>query len=310
MWQSFRVIPYLFLLLVPSLGSAQTVGVTAYPVPTPNGGPAGITAGPDGALWFTERAGNRIGRITTPGAITEYPIPTAGARPFGITVGPDGALWFTESGQIGRITTAGVITEYRLPGVGSPARITAGPDGALWFTSDDVTDELFGTIARITTDGVVTGYLEQNGSGNFGGIAAGSDGALWFTERVAIGRITTAGVVTEYPYPELEYILPGGIVAGPDGALWFTEHYTNKIDRITTAGAIGEYPFPADNGGPAFHHDGAGWRALVYRGWQPLPDGADHHGGGDRGISVARIRRRPYLHRCRAGWGIVVHLAR
>jgi len=239
------------------------VGVTTYPVPSPGGGPAGITAGPDGALWFTEGAGNRIGRITTAGAIMENPLPTAGARPFGITVGPDGALWFTESGagQIGRITTAGAITEYPLPRGLGPARITTGPDGALWFTRDD-SDELAGRIGRITTDGVVTGYLEQNDSGNFGGIAAGPDGALWFTERVAIGRITTAGVVTEYPYPELEYTLPGGIVAGPDGALWFTELYTNKIDRITIAGAISEYPLPTAIGAPAFittGPDGALW---------------------------------------------------
>ena len=37
--------------------------------------PQGITAGPDGALWFTEFAGNKIGRITTEGGITEFTIP-------------------------------------------------------------------------------------------------------------------------------------------------------------------------------------------------------------------------------------------
>jgi virginiamycin B lyase len=55
-----------------------------------------ITAGPDGALWFTDTSNNAIGRITTSGAITEYPLPTGNALPNGITVGPDGNLWFTE----------------------------------------------------------------------------------------------------------------------------------------------------------------------------------------------------------------------
>jgi streptogramin lyase len=34
-----------------------------------------------------------------------------------------------------------------------------------------------------------------------GGITTGPDGALWFTEQNAskIGRITTAGVITEFP---------------------------------------------------------------------------------------------------------------
>ena len=85
--------------------------------------PFGITAGPDGALWFTEYYGNRIGRITTLGAITEYVVPTANSYPDGITAGPDGALWFTESftlGNIGRITTGGTITEF--------AELTSRPD--------------------------------------------------------------------------------------------------------------------------------------------------------------------------------------
>jgi virginiamycin B lyase len=56
----------------------------------------GITAGPDGNLWFTEYGGNKIGRITTAGVITEFPIPTDDSEPWGITSGPDGNLWFTE----------------------------------------------------------------------------------------------------------------------------------------------------------------------------------------------------------------------
>ena len=113
--------------------------ITEYPVPTAFGDPLAITAGPDGALWFTEVDRNQIGRITTAGAITEYPVPTANSAPEGITAGPDGALWFIEfTGKIGRITTAGVIVEYPAPTTFSfPQWITAGPDGALWFTESD-----------------------------------------------------------------------------------------------------------------------------------------------------------------------------
>jgi streptogramin lyase len=41
--------------------------ITEFTIPTANSGPNGITAGPDGALWFTEAAANKIGRITTAG---------------------------------------------------------------------------------------------------------------------------------------------------------------------------------------------------------------------------------------------------
>src|SRR5258708_22284130 len=75
-----------------------------------------ITTGPDGAMWFTDGIGLRIGRITTAGEITEFPIPSggSGSLPFSITAGPDGALWFTAelSGNITRLTTGGVITEF------------------------------------------------------------------------------------------------------------------------------------------------------------------------------------------------------
>src|SRR5262249_218501 len=40
--------------------------ITEYPTPTPNSFPAGIAAGPDGNLWFTEYGANQIGVISPP----------------------------------------------------------------------------------------------------------------------------------------------------------------------------------------------------------------------------------------------------
>jgi virginiamycin B lyase len=56
---------------------------------------------------------------------------------------------------------------------------------------------------------------------------------IWFTESNAnqIGRITTAGVFTEYPIPTANSV-PVGITAGPDGNLWFTEANTNQIGQV------------------------------------------------------------------------------
>jgi hypothetical protein len=53
------------------------------------------------------------------------------------------------------------------------------------------------------------------------------------SSRVAdqIGRITTAGVITEFPI-RTAASYPSGITTGPDGALWFTEAFANKIGRI------------------------------------------------------------------------------
>ena len=64
-----------------------------------------MTRGPDGAVWFAEFQGNRIGRISRRGRIREFELPKADAQPDQITLGPDGAIWFTEQGadKIGRL---------------------------------------------------------------------------------------------------------------------------------------------------------------------------------------------------------------
>jgi virginiamycin B lyase len=74
--------------------------------------------------------------------ITEYLVPSAASQPSGITAGPDGALWFTEyvtTSKIGRITTAGVITEHPVPSGTEAWMITTGLDGELWFTGNNTT---------------------------------------------------------------------------------------------------------------------------------------------------------------------------
>jgi streptogramin lyase len=218
-------------------GCGSAVTNPLYPIPTAASYPAGIAAGPDGALWFTEEYANKIGRITTTGAFTEFTIPTANSIPIGITTGPDGALWFTLTvpggGKIGRITTAGAITEYSMPTANSgPGGITAGPDGALWFT---LSVPGGGKIGRITTAGTISEYPIPTANILFGGITTGPDGALWFTEAQSgnIGRINTTGAISEYAIPTTVASSPGGITAGPDGALWFTEPTLNKIGRAT-----------------------------------------------------------------------------
>ena len=53
----------LSLSSAPAWAKADTI--TEFPIPTISSFPTGITAGPDGNLWFTESSGDKIGRITT-----------------------------------------------------------------------------------------------------------------------------------------------------------------------------------------------------------------------------------------------------
>jgi virginiamycin B lyase len=197
---------------------------TEFAVPTANSAPVDIVAGPDGALWFSEGLGNKIGRVTTSGVITEYPLPTGNSVPNSIALGPDGALWFTEfnaitgTSGIGRITTSGTVIGYPLSGI-YPQNIAAGPDGALWFTEHGY------SIGRITTKGNVTEFPVST-RGFPVSITGGPDGGLWFTESLGTGSVghggivhmTTAGQLSEIPLDEN----PFGITVGPDGAIWYT----------------------------------------------------------------------------------------
>ncbi len=200
---------------------------------------AGIAAGPDGDMWFTELAAGKVGRITPSGRVREFAVPTAGAGPYGIAAGPDGNMWFTEwnAGKIGRITPAGVITEYSVRSGSDPSGITTGPDRNLWFT-----EYATNKIGRITTRGTITAeFTVPTRTGLPVGITAGPDRSLWFTENNAgkIGRVTISGSFTEFTIPTAASF-PCGIAAGPDGNMWFTENNANTIGRITPSGAITE----------------------------------------------------------------------
>src|SRR5439155_13975361 len=119
---TLRVAPLLAGVLI-ALSAISAVAATPAPppivefaVPTTNSAPGSITAGPDGNLWFTEEAGNKIGRISPSGAISEFPL-AVGAMPGGIVAGPDGNLWFSERGghKIGRISLTCEPGEVSIP---------------------------------------------------------------------------------------------------------------------------------------------------------------------------------------------------
>jgi virginiamycin B lyase len=229
---------------MPSIAAAaSTVKAVEYPVPVSTGSILDLTAGPDGAVWFTEKQAATIGRITPRGAVHLYPLPspTQGDPPpqlIGITTGSDGALWFASAAPYaGRLTTAGAFSWFAMPS--GSTWVTAGPDGNLWFV------ELDGHIARVTTSGVVTDFPAPP-SGNLPtSIIAGPDGALWFSEDAQmIGRITTSGVYTEYPldHPSDTSCL----AAGAGGKVWIAEE--GYLSEVSSTGVMKDHAAPTISG--------------------------------------------------------------
>ena len=202
----------------PAIGRITPAGVVSHfllppEAPNPMGGPAmgsspaAITAGPDGALWFTEADADQIGRITPDGVITEFALPSRGtmhAHPTGIVSGSDGAVWFTQPlrESLGRIDTATHgFSEFFLP----PPR---------------------GGIVRANT------------------LASGSGGTLWFEDprNQAIGRMRPGGTVDNLPLPTTGDYSPWAVTAGPDDNIWFIDGRGSRVMRITPAGSVTEFP--------------------------------------------------------------------
>jgi streptogramin lyase len=216
--------------------------ITEY-TPPAGSEPVGVTAGPDGNIWFTSWAAH-LGKMTVGGAFTEYALP-AGSHPLSLTSGAGETLWFTNGflAKIGKITTAGSITEYSMPAGAYPYRIVTGPDGNMW-----VTDAQRSKVVKVNpSTGAMTEYSFPASSVP-NGIVAGPDGNLWVAlkDRNKIAKVTTGGTITEYSLPAGSG--PVGITAGPDGNLWFTLINSHKIGKITTAGVITEYSLPVTTG--------------------------------------------------------------
>jgi streptogramin lyase len=107
-------------------------------------------------------------------------------------------------------------------------------------------------------------------------LIAGSDGNLWFAEAGAqadfdsgagrIGRITTAGTLSEFSTGLNATSEPEFITKGPDGNMWFTDNQ-GFIGNITTDGVINEQAYGLGVGQPlrgiTAGPDGALWFALV-----------------------------------------------
>jgi len=147
--------------------------------------------------------------------VTTYPIPVADSNYWSsydsrIVAGPKGDFWFTDStnNAIGEVTPAGKVTEFALP-------VHNVNDGS-------------GTLSPDNPDPT--------------NIVVGSDGNLWFTESGVdrIGRITPAGVITEFTTPTADSN-PTGLALGADGDVWFGESATGGIAKITPTGKITEY---------------------------------------------------------------------
>ncbi len=256
----------------------------------PGGGASrGITAGPDGNLWFTYDSQAFVGRITTAGDITDLPITVTGAR--GITTGPDGNLWIAEVGddKIGRLTTAGALTEFPVLTAGSaPVDIVSGPDGNLWFAEANSSK-----VGRITTQGVVTEFPVLSADAGVVAIAAGPDGNLWFSEHRRQQDRTHHHDRRRHRVsdPDRQQRRRGASRPAPTAISGSSKRAPTRSAGSRRPASSPKFPIPTADSAAGRHRRGPGRKPLVRRAQRPQ-DRPHHHRRGHAAEASRRTSGR------------------
>jgi virginiamycin B lyase len=239
-----------------------------------DGFPERLTVGRDGAVWFTDPQGGRIGRIFPGNSKADYYfVPTPRSGPAGIAATRDGSIWFTEhaADKIAILVPPGAdrptlgshgFAEFPLPLGGGPAGIVAAADGSLWFAENSGN-----RIGRIILDTnsdqpVITEYFLPVPHSHPNSVAVGGDGNVYFTELAAsrIGKITPQGQISEVVLPVKGPALD--IIAGGDGSIWITVPAAHAICRLRSGAPIAAFYLP-ETAIPAFIADGADGNLYV-----------------------------------------------
>ena len=192
--------------------STLTVQIKEYEVPTPNSRPHDPALAPDGSLWYTGMAANKLGRLDPKtGEFKEYPMKTPKSGPHGLVADKDGNIWFTaiSGGYVGKLDPkTGDIAEFRPSGGAQidPHTPAFDHDGILWFTNEE------------------TNY---------------------------IGRLDPKSGEMKLIKSPTPHAVPYGIVITKNNVPFFCEFGTNKLGSVESKTlAIREYTLPAADARP------------------------------------------------------------
>jgi streptogramin lyase len=270
MKNSLKTAALISLVLAAPATAAPTIQEFTLPDPTTDRQLQDLVLGPDGNIWFAERATSKIGRISasSPGTIDEFPTKDAGAGPDIMTVGPDGNIWFTElnNNSIGRINPATPSAPDSFGGFGllQPRGIAVGPDGNLWISDAGSTPP---RAVIVSPAGVLVDTVDLPAGFNARNIAKGPDNNMWVAgfSSSKIVRIIVSGT-TRTVDPPAGFDVPDGVtpmdvIAGNDGNIWYTAQGTT-VGRMTPAGVATNFTSKGvDPFGITVGPDGAIWYA-------------------------------------------------
>ena len=252
-----------------STTSVLNVQIHEYDVPTPKSRPHDPAVAPDGSLWYTGQAANKLGRLDPQtGTFKEYPLKTANSGPHGLVADRDGNIWFTAiyAGYVGKLDPkTGDIREYRAEDGTKidPHTPVIDRSGYVWFTNEETNyigriDPKTGqmTLAKIPTPHAVP-Y----------GIVILPNNTPLFCEFGSnkLANIDPATMqIHEYTLPASD-ARPRRLALAPDGTVYYTDYARGYLGHFDAARGtlIKEYLSPGGEGsepyGIAITKDGEVW---------------------------------------------------
>jgi streptogramin lyase len=203
----------------------------------------------DNTHTFQGSSGNLAGVVTVTSWVpklvtsTDAANPDVAGTPFNVTVVARDPYGDPDTSYTGTVHFSSTDPTATLP---ADYTFTASDNGRHTFSGVVLRRAGGQTItASIGPIGSVTEFTIPTANSQPNGITAGPGGNLWFVELSGnkVGKITPAGVVTEFPLTGLFNPQPFGIAAGIDGNLWFTT-LGNLVGKMTPAGDFNVWYIP------------------------------------------------------------------
>ena len=224
--------------------------IREWDVPTKGAKPYATTVSPDGSIWFTEEAANKIGHLNPKtGEFKEYPLTDdKNVAPHGLVADQDRNIWFAASsgGFIGKLEpNTGKVIVFKMPDpkATDPESLAFDSKGILWFTVQNA--NMVGKLDPAS--GAIT--LKQVPSQNARptGILVLKRGIPMFAEPGA-GKI---GSVIPDTFAVYEFPLPPGTrsrrlaIAPDENTLYFTDSTGGNLGKLDISlGALIMFPTP------------------------------------------------------------------
>ena len=222
--------------------------------PVPNIGTAAIhsaIAAPDGSVWLTEQASNKLGHWDpATQKITEYQdtyMPgkegtEEGGSRHTVRIDAKGMVWSSGYPLTRFDPETGKYYDFRE--AAHTYSLDFDKDGNVWFTNPGT-----GQIGRVDAKTLkVKQWTPPTPNTYQRRIAVDTDGIVWFGEFRAgkIGRFDPkTETFKEYDCPGGADTFPYAIGIGADHSVWYSSYYYDVLGRLDPkTGKITEYPFP------------------------------------------------------------------